>query len=279
MWQFFLELNSKRLTLVPSVFVPLDQRPGNSDSSSRQASMRSKGRRLEVRGCKRMYQSSGKEKESCCLGLSSSKKREVRYFPSWSCNYGKEMYKKAWCTFCQSKPIAFCLFRWRRLGRCLSSLMSAQTSPLGRSHLDHPSSLCEKFGPGDSRNYSQGLCLRELHCAFFVLFMLWLIYILMPPAVCDLLEAYGFLLVYNWSMTLIISTNQQKQSSSLGSHRERNLSEVIYEPPFIIAIIIIIVIIIIIMACGVLVLRCFRSAQLSPGSGFQSVHPISRCAI
>ena len=103
----------------------------------------------------------------------------------------------------------------------------------------------------------------------------------MPPAACDLLEAYGFLLVYNWSMTLIISTNQQKQSSSLGSHRvrERNLSEVIYEPPFIITIIIIIVIIIIIMACGVLVLRCFRSAQLSPGSGFQSVYPISRCAI
>ena len=95
----------------------------------------------------------------------------------------------------------------------------------------------------------------------------------MPPAACDLLEAYGFLLAYNWSMTLIISTNQQKQSSSLGSHRERNLSEVIYEPPFIIAIIIII------MACGVLVLRCFRSAQLSPGSGFQSVYPISRCAI
>ena len=95
----------------------------------------------------------------------------------------------------------------------------------------------------------------------------------MPPAACDLLEAYGFLLVYNWSMTLIISTNQQKQSSSLGSHRERNLSEIIYEPPFIITIIIIS------MACGVLVLRCFRSAQLSPGSGFQSVYPISRCAI
>ena len=100
----------------------------------------------------------------------------------------------------------------------------------------------------------------------------------MPPAACDLLEVYGFLLVYNWIMTLIISTNQQKQSSSLASHRERNLSEVIYEPPFII-IIIIIVIIIIIMACGVLVLRCFRSAQLLPGSGFQSVYPISRCAI
>ena len=99
----------------------------------------------------------------------------------------------------------------------------------------------------------------------------------MPPAACYLLEAYGFLLAYNWSMTLIISTNQQKQSSSLGSHRERNLSEVIYEPPFIITIII--VIIIIIMACGVLVLRCFQSAQLSPGSGFQSVYPISRCAI
>ena len=101
----------------------------------------------------------------------------------------------------------------------------------------------------------------------------------MPPAACDLLEAYGFLLAYNWSMTLLISTNQQKQSSSLGSHREWNLSEVIYEPPFIITIIIIIVIIIIIMACGVLVLRCFRSAQLSPGSGCQSVYPISRCAI
>ena len=35
-------------TLIPSVFVPLDQRSGNS---SRQASMRSKRRRLEVRDC------------------------------------------------------------------------------------------------------------------------------------------------------------------------------------------------------------------------------------
>ena len=101
----------------------------------------------------------------------------------------------------------------------------------------------------------------------------------MPPAACDLLEAYGFLLVYNWSMTLIISINHQKQSSSIGSQRDRNLSEVICEPPFIIIIIVIIVIIVIIMACGVLVFCCFRSAQLSPGSGFQSVYPISRCAI
>ena len=107
MLAIFLELSSKRHTLVPSAFVPLDQLSGNCDSSSRQASMHSKGRRLEVRDCKRLYQSSGKEKESCCLGFTFSKKREIRYFPSWSCNDGKEMYKKAWCTFCQSKPITF----------------------------------------------------------------------------------------------------------------------------------------------------------------------------
>ena len=276
MLAIFLELSSKRHTLVPSAFVPLDQLSGNCDSSSRQASMHSKGRRLEVRDCKRLYQSSGKEKESCCLGFTFSKKREIRYFPSWSCNDGKEMYKKAWCTFCQSKPITFSPFS---LTSPWSFLKLSNHRSLGRSHLDHPSSLCEKFWPGDSRNYSQGLCLCALHCAFSVLHMLWLIYILMPPAACDLLEAYGFLLVYNWSMTLIISTNQKKQSSSIGSHRERNLSEVICEPPFFIIIINIIVIIIIIMACGVLVLCCFRSAQLSPGSGFQSVYPISSCAI
>ena len=61
----------------------------------------------------------------------------------------------------------------------------------------------------------------------------------MPPAAWDLLEVHSFLLVYNWSMALIISTNQQRQSSSIGSHRNRNLSEVIHEPRFIIVIIII----------------------------------------
>ena len=39
-------------TLVPSVFVPFDQRSGTNDPRSfRQASMRSKERRLEVRDC------------------------------------------------------------------------------------------------------------------------------------------------------------------------------------------------------------------------------------
>ena len=45
---------------------------------------------------KGLYQSSGKEKDSCCLVFPSSTKREIRHFHLVVVyNNGKEMYKKA----------------------------------------------------------------------------------------------------------------------------------------------------------------------------------------
>ena len=65
-----------------------------------------------------MYQSSGNEKEGCCL-----------FFPSSSCNDGKKCTKKrdalAKLLFCLSKPIAFLPFSLRRRCRCLSSLLGS----------------------------------------------------------------------------------------------------------------------------------------------------------
>ena len=62
---------------------------------------------------KRLYQSSGKEKEIKVNILYSRPRKNVklRTFTLWSCSDGKEMYKKEWCT-CKvvvlpSKPTAF----------------------------------------------------------------------------------------------------------------------------------------------------------------------------
>ena len=60
---------------------------------------------------KRLYQSSGKEKQGRCLVFTSSTKREIWHFHDVSLGRdGKETYKRARCTskffFCQSKSIA-----------------------------------------------------------------------------------------------------------------------------------------------------------------------------
>ena len=48
---------------------------------------------------KRLYQSSGKEKESRCLVLTSTAKREIRHFHVASGSKGKERYEKAGRTY------------------------------------------------------------------------------------------------------------------------------------------------------------------------------------
>ena len=107
MWQFFLELNSKRLTLVPSVFVPLDQRPGNSDSSSRQASMHSKGRRLEVRGCKRCIKVQEKKKKVVVLGYRPPKNAKLGIFRRGRAITAKKCTKKRDARFANLNRLLF----------------------------------------------------------------------------------------------------------------------------------------------------------------------------
>ena len=72
-----------------------------------------------------MYQSSGNEKEGCCLFFPSSTKREIWHFHVVVVQRRQEMYKKSMMhkvLFDQSKTIAFLPFSLRRRRRCLSSL-------------------------------------------------------------------------------------------------------------------------------------------------------------
>ena len=60
-----------------------------------------------------MYQSSGNEKEGCCLFFPSSTKREIWHFHVVVVQRRQEMYKKSMMhkvLFDQSKPIAFLPF-------------------------------------------------------------------------------------------------------------------------------------------------------------------------
>ena len=61
---------------------------------------------------KGLCQSSGKEKESCCLVFQSSTKREIRHFPVVVVQrrLAKKRDARAKLLFCQSKPITFLQF-------------------------------------------------------------------------------------------------------------------------------------------------------------------------
>ena len=79
---------------------------------------------------KRLYQSSGKKKESRCLVFTYSIKREIWHFYvvvlQWlQRNVQKKRDARAELLFCQSwNLLLFCRSRWRRRRRCLSSLTS-----------------------------------------------------------------------------------------------------------------------------------------------------------
>ena len=79
---------------------------------------------------KGLYQSSRKEKETCCFGFPSSTKREIRHFhvvvvQRWLRNVQKSLVHMQSCCFANLNLFLFCGSRCRRRGRrrlCLSSL-------------------------------------------------------------------------------------------------------------------------------------------------------------
>ena len=78
---------------------------------------------------KRLYQSSGKEKESRCLVFTFSTKREIRHFHvvvvQWGQRNGqKRVMHEQSCCFANLNVLFFCRSRWRRRRRCLSSLFA-----------------------------------------------------------------------------------------------------------------------------------------------------------
>ena len=77
---------------------------------------------------KGLYQSSAKEKESCCLVFQSSTNREIRHFHvlvlQWrQRNEQKSLMGVQSCCFANLNLLFFCRSRWPRRSRCLSSLM------------------------------------------------------------------------------------------------------------------------------------------------------------
>ena len=80
-----------------------------------------------------LYQSSGKEKESCCLVFPSSTKREIRHFhvvvvQRRQRNVQKSVMHVQSCCFTNLNPLLFCRSRWRHRRRCLSSLLASSPS-------------------------------------------------------------------------------------------------------------------------------------------------------
>ena len=77
---------------------------------------------------KRLHQSSGKEKESCCLVFPSSTKREIRHFHVVVVqrrlrNVQKSVMHVQSCCFANLNLLLFCCSRCRRRRRCLSYLL------------------------------------------------------------------------------------------------------------------------------------------------------------
>ena len=79
-----------------------------------------------------LYQSSGKEKESCCLRFPSLKKPEIRHFHvvvvQWrQRNVQKSVMHVQSCCFANLNLLLFCRSRCRCRRRCLSSLLKIWT--------------------------------------------------------------------------------------------------------------------------------------------------------
>ena len=77
---------------------------------------------------KGLYQSSGKEKESCCLVFPSLPNREIGHFHvvvvQWQQrNVQKRVKHIQGCCFANLNQFLFCRSRWRRHCCCLSSLV------------------------------------------------------------------------------------------------------------------------------------------------------------
>ena len=92
---------------------------------------------------RRLYQSSGKEKESCRLVFTSSTKREIMHFHvldvQWrKRNVGKSVMHVQGCCFVNLNLglLLFCRFRWRHhRRRCLSSVITSYRRLISRSRI------------------------------------------------------------------------------------------------------------------------------------------------
>ena len=81
---------------------------------------------------KGLHQSSGKEKESCCLLFPSSTKREIRQFhvvvvQRRQRNVQKSVMHVQSCCFACVNLLLFCRSRCRRRRRCINSLVAVIT--------------------------------------------------------------------------------------------------------------------------------------------------------
>ena len=70
---------------------------------------------------KRLYQSSGKEKESSCLVFTFSTKHEIRNFPATAKKCTKKRDVQS-CCFANLNLLLFCRSHCRHRRRCISSL-------------------------------------------------------------------------------------------------------------------------------------------------------------
>ena len=101
---------------------------------------------------KGLHQSSGKEKEGCCIFVPFLDKREIRQFhvvvvQRRQRNVQKGVMRVESCCFSCLNLLLFCRSRCRRCCRCVNSLFSAQQWGLGRTLIASPHSLLVAFYP------------------------------------------------------------------------------------------------------------------------------------
>ena len=90
---------------------------------------------------KGLHQSSGKEKESCCLLFPSSTKREIRHFhvvvvQRRQRNVQKSVMHVQSCCFPCLNLFLFCRFRCCRRPRCVNSLTTTMATSMRTKHLE-----------------------------------------------------------------------------------------------------------------------------------------------
>ena len=136
---FFLELNSKRLILVSSVFVPLDQRSKTATAhlAKPACAVRDEESRYGiVKDCIKVQE---KKKEVVVLGSSPPKNVKLGIFRRSRAMTAKKSTKKRDARFANLNQLLFCSFRWRRLRRC------SDITVRRFSHRSSQFSLCKNF--------------------------------------------------------------------------------------------------------------------------------------
>ena len=101
---------------------------------------------------KGLHQSSGKEKEGCCIFVPFLDKHEIRQVhvvvvQRGQRNVQKDVMRVESCCFANLNQLLFCRSRCHRRCRCVNSLFSAQQWGLGRTLVASPHSLLVAFYP------------------------------------------------------------------------------------------------------------------------------------